>query len=89
MNKNPKLKAGWKRLLKNEKGLMIHIKNMNNVNLVRNSLVNLVGQLKRKSVHRENTKNRKVVDEKGVQDLMALMREWNADTSQQELRALS
>ena len=91
MNKNSKLKAGWKRLLKNERGLMIHIKNMNNVNIVRNTLVNMIGQLKRKSTHRENTRNRISADKKGVNDIISLMQEWNSDPfdqSQQDLRTL-
>ena len=91
MNKNSKLKAGWKRLLKDDKGLMVHIKNMHNVSLVKNTLMDFVGQLKRKNVHRENTKSRIALDEKGVQDIISLLREWNAnpfDRSQQELRTL-
>jgi len=38
MNKGFEMKAGWKRLLKNEKGLLSHVKNVNNVNAVRDSL---------------------------------------------------
>ena len=90
MNRGSKLKAGWKYLLKNEKGLMVHIRNVNNVNLVRNSLTDLICDVKLKNAgHKENTKPRRRLDEKAVQDLIVLMREWGCDPfdlSQQELR---
>ena len=92
MNRGSKLKAGWKYLLKNDKGLLVHIRNMNNVNVVRNSLTNLISQMKIKaSGHKENTKPRRRLDEKALQDLCALMEEWNCnpfDPSQQQLRTM-
>lgn len=33
MNKGSKLKSGWKRLLKSKKGLLVHIRNTNKVNI--------------------------------------------------------
>ena len=92
MNRGSKLKAGWNHLLKNERGLLVHIRNMNNVNLVRNSLTNLVSQLKEKvNGHKENTKPRRRLDEKALQDLCGLIEEWNCnpfDPSQQQLRTM-
>ena len=91
MNRGSKLKAGWKYLLKNEKGLLVHIRNINNVNLVRNSLTNLNQQLKVKSCgHKENTKPRRRLDEKALQDLTALIEEWNCNPfgQNQELRTM-
>ena len=90
MNRGSKLKAGWKYLLKNEKGLMVHIRNINNVNLVRNSLTNLICEVNLKGAgHKENTRPRRRLDEKAVQDVIALMQEWGCepfDLSQQQLR---
>ena len=47
--------------------------------------------LKRKSSHKENTPNRRRLDEKGVKDIMSLLKEWNSDPfdlTNQELRTL-
>ena len=70
MNKGSKLKAGWKRLLKNEKGLLSHVKNANNVNAVRDSLHRMAD--KRNTVlkfHKENSKLRLSTDEQAIQDM--------------------
>ena len=49
MNKSSKLKSGWKYLLSNEQGLMVHITNMNNVTLVSHFLANLLCRVKCKN----------------------------------------
>ena len=48
MNKGSKLKSGWKRLLKSEKGLLVHIRNNNKVNIVRHTLKSTLSNMKRK-----------------------------------------
>ena len=44
-------------------------KNMNNGNLIKNSLSNLITQLKARNGHKENTKPGRRLDEKAVQDM--------------------
>ena len=46
MNKSSKLMSGWKYLLSNEQGLMVHITNMNNVTLISHFLANLLCRVK-------------------------------------------
>ena len=46
MNKGSKLKSGWKRLLKSEKGLLVHIRNTNHVNVIRHVISSLFSELK-------------------------------------------
>ena len=46
MTMNKSLKSGWKYLLSNEQGLMVHITNMNNVTLVSHFLANLLCRVK-------------------------------------------
>ena len=92
MNKGSKLKAGWKRLLKNEKGLLSHVKNANNVNAVRDSLHRMAD--KRNTVskfHKENSKLRLSTDEQAIQDMDCLIDEYDCDPfdfSKPELRSL-
>ena len=79
MNKGSKLKSGWKRLLKNEKALLVHVKNCNKVNAVRNYITNLISERKPKTYHKENTSSRLRQDEQGVQDLQAVINEWHCN----------
>ena len=51
MNKGSKMKAGWKRLLKNEIGLNVHVKNANNISTVRHFLENQIMEMKNKITH--------------------------------------
>ena len=55
MNKGSKLKSGWKRLLRSEKGLYIHVKNANNVNAVRNALSHIFSMIKSKGCHKNQS----------------------------------
>ena len=91
MNKGSKLKSGWKKILKNEKGLFVHTKNANNVNAVRNALRHFLSEVKGRHVHKENVKSRLKADEQAVQDMLALFKEWQCnpfDADNQELRSL-
>ena len=89
MNKGSKMKAGWKRLLKNEIGLHIHVKNTNNISTVRHFLENHINAIKSKNIHRENSKSRLRIDEQCVQDIISVITEWDCnpfDLQQQSLR---
>jgi hypothetical protein len=79
MNKGSKLKSGWKRLLRSEKGLLVHMKNANNVNAVRNALTNIFSMMKGRTSHKENVKSRLKTDESCVQELMSLFTKWQCD----------
>ena len=60
MNKGSKLKQGWKRLLKNEIGLYIYMRNINNISTVEHFLENQQMPLKvkiNKKISSENRKN--------------------------------
>ena len=92
MNKGSKVKAGWKRLLKNEKSLLSHVKNANNVNVMRDSLHRMAD--KRNTVskfHKENSKLRLSSDEQAIQDMDCLIDEYDRDPfdfSKPELHSL-
>ena len=73
MNKGSKMKAGWKRLLKNEIGLHVHVKNANNISTVRHFLENQLDSIRAKSTHKENVKSRLRIDEQCVQDVISLI----------------
>ena len=91
MNKGSKLKSGWKRLLKNEKGLCMHVKNTNNVNALRHTLNNFLSELTSSYKHKENVKSRLRADETAVQAITSIFTEWQCDPfdmTNQELRTL-
>ena len=48
MNKDSKLKTGWKSLLKNEIGLHIHVRNTNNIGTMKHFLKNDTNAIKSK-----------------------------------------
>ena len=79
MDKGSKMKAGWKRLLKNEIGLHVHVKNANNINTVRHFLQNQLDYIRAKSTHKENVKSRLRIDEQCVQDVISLISMWECD----------
>ena len=58
MNKGSKMKAGWRRILKNETMLYTHTKNANYVNRIRMSIHNLADMKEHNSTHKENTPTR-------------------------------
>ena len=79
MNKGSKMKAGWKRILKNETMLLTHTKTANFVNRVRVSLHQTAKLKQTSGCHRENTKTRLRLDELAVQDLDNCFVEFEAD----------
>lgn len=79
MNKGSKMKAGWKRILKNEKMLLTHTRTVNSVNRVRSSLHALANLKESSKGHKENTTARLFLDERGVQDLESCIKEFDCD----------
>ena len=72
MNKGSKLKTGWKRLLKNEIGLHIYMKNTNNISTVKHFLKNDINVVKSKNNYKDNVKSHLRIDEQCVQDIVSL-----------------
>ena len=90
LNKGSKMKAGWKRLLKSEIGLHVHVKNANNISTVRHFLENQLDPIRAKSTHKENAKSRLRIDEQCVQDVISLISMWECvlfDLQHQLLRS--
>ena len=79
MNKGSKLKAGWKRLLKNEIGLHIHVRNTKNISTVKIFLENHITTIKSKNKHKDNVKSRRQIDEQCVQYIVTLVDEWKCN----------
>ena len=73
------MKAGWKRLLKNEIRLHVHVKNANNISTIRHFLENHLSAMKGRNNHKENVKSRLRIDEQCVRDIMSLVDEWGSD----------
>jgi hypothetical protein len=91
MNKGSKMKSGWLSILKNEKQLLVHSRNVNNVARIRLSLNAQVNRKKLKSKHTDCGPKRMREDEQCVQDLTACMLEFNSfpfDHSSPTLRTL-
>lgn len=79
MNKGSKMKAGWLKILKNEKMLLTDSRNVNKVNQVRASLHSQAKSTKSKQIHSENTSQRMKVDEQAVQDITSCLIEFGSD----------
>ena len=79
MNKGSKMKAGWSSILKNEAMLLIHTRNANFINRVRDSLHTISDLAKSSKCHSENTKTRLRQDEQAAQDLDACITEFGCD----------
>ena len=79
MNKGPKMKAGWQRILGNEAMLCANIKSTNYVNQHRVKLHYIADMKSYKSGHKENTASRIKLDELGVQDIDACIVDFNCD----------
>ena len=77
MNKGPKMKAGWQRILGNEAMLCANIKSRNYINQVRVKLHYIADIKSYKSGHKENTASRIKLDELGVED--ACIVDFNCD----------
>jgi len=79
MNKGSKLKAGWLRILKNEKMLLVDTRIANSVNQVRSSLHNTAKSIATRQQHSENTATRLKVDEEAVQNIDSCISEFGCD----------
>eukprot|EP00112_Aurelia_sp_Birch-Aquarium-sp1_P005737 Seg165.6 transcript_id=Seg165.6/GoldUCD/mRNA.D3Y31 product="hypothetical protein" protein_id=Seg165.6/GoldUCD/D3Y31 len=91
MNKGSKMKAGWKKILKNEQMLLIHAHNANSVNRVRVALHAMANVRKATQDHRENSTFRLQADKQAVQDIDKRLTEFNSkpfDLSNDTLRTL-
>ena len=91
MNKGSKMKSGWLSILQNEKQLMVHSRNVNNVTQIRAAQNTKANRKAAKRKHKECSPKRKRVDEQRVQDLVSCMDEFNSfpfDPSTHTLRTL-
>ena len=91
MNKGSKMKARWKRILKNDKMLLIHARNANSVNRVRVALNAMADIKKATQGHTENSIFRLKGDEQAAQDIDKCLTEFNSkplDLSNGTLRTL-
>ena len=79
MNKGSKMKAGWQRILANEKMLCAHIPSGDYINKLRATLHNICNMKAYESGHKENTSTRLKTDELGVQDINSCIAEFNCD----------
>ena len=79
MNKGSKMKAGWLKILKNERMLLTDSRNVNKVNQVRASLHSQAKSTPSKRVHSENTSQRMKADEQAVQDIISCLTEFGSD----------
>ena len=84
MNEGLKLKAWWKRLLKNEIDLHIHVRNTNNITTVKHFLENYINAIKSKNKRKDNVKSRLWIDEQCVQNIVSLVDEWKCNQSDPE-----
>lgn len=79
MNKGSKMKAGWLKILRNEKMLFTTMSNVNSVNRVRSAL-HTMAQMKISSQnHIENSHCRLKIDEEVVQDVDSCITEFDCD----------
>ena len=79
MNKGSKMKAGWQRILANEKMLCAHIQSGNYINKLQATLHNICNMKVYESGHKENTLKRLKADKLGVQDINSCIAEFNCD----------
>ncbi|KAK1890844.1 U3 small nucleolar RNA-associated protein 10 [Dissostichus eleginoides] len=91
MNKGSKMKSGWLSILQNEKQLLVHSRNVNNVAQIRAAHNALANRKKTKRKHTECGPKRMREDEQCVQDLVECMHEFDTfpfDTASTTLRTL-
>ncbi|KAL8605116.1 hypothetical protein ACOMHN_018917 [Nucella lapillus] len=91
MNKGSKMKSGWLSILQNEKQLLVHSRNGNNVARIRTAYNVMANQEHSKRLHKECGPKRMREDEQCVQDLVACMHEFDSspfDPSSPTLRTL-
>lgn len=78
MNKGSKMKSGWLSILHNEKQLLVHSRNVNNVAQIRAAHNALANRKEAKRKHVECSPKRMREDEQCVQDLIACMHEFDS-----------
>ena len=92
MNKGSKLKSGWIAILKNEKQLLSHTRNANNVNRLRTKIHNDANMKQRnKTPHVDCTPRQIELDEQAMQDILQCITEFDCnpfDDKDQTLRSL-
>ena len=70
MNKGSKMKSGWLSILKNEKQLLVHSRNVNNIARIRTAHNATANRKTSKWKHSESNPKRIKEDEEGVQNLV-------------------
>ena len=91
MNKGSKLKSGWLSILKNEKQLLVHSRNVNNVSRVRAAHNSAAKRKSTEWKHAECNPKRIKLDEESVQNIVECFKEYGSypfDPDNQELRTL-
>lgn len=91
MNKGSKMKAGWIRILKNEKMLLTSTRNVNAINRIRTSLHTLANFSRCTEEHKETSKRRIAIDEHALQGIDSCFTEFDCDPfdlDKPQLRAL-
>ena len=91
MNKGSKLKSGWFSILKNEKQLLVHSRNVNNVARVRAAYNSAAMRKSTEWKHAECNPKRIKLDEESVQNIVECFKEYGSypfDPDNQELRTL-
>jgi len=78
MNKGSKMKSGWLSILKNEKQLLVHCRNVNQVTRIRAAHNSLANRREFKLTHVECGLRRIREDEQCVQDLVICLCEFDA-----------
>ena len=78
MNKGNKLKSGWLSILQNEKQLLVHSRNVNNVARIRAAHNALANRKKAKRKHMECGLKRMREDEQCVLELVTCMHEFDS-----------
>ena len=79
MNKSSKLKSGWLSILKNEKLLLVHSRNANNVIVIRSDVHDFINQKKNVHKHTDSTPHGLRFDEQLVQDLLQCIEEFDCN----------
>ena len=78
MNKGSKMKSGWLSILQNEKQLLVHSRNINNVSRIRAAHNALANRKMSQRKHEKCGPKRLRVDEQCVYDLIACMYEFQS-----------
>ena len=76
MNKGSKLKSGWLSILKNEKQLLVHSRNCNNIGCIRTVVHDHINKKKGAHKHSESMPLRLKCDEQVIQDLSHCINEF-------------